>query len=87
MHTLMVLAGGLILFGLCLFVGRATGGRAGMARAALAFIPLWLVIAAVNLWVGVSRAGYTVAEETPIFLLLFGPPAAFAYVLYRRWRG
>lgn len=87
MHTLMVLAGGLILFGLCLFVGRTTGGRRGMARAALAFVPLWLVIAAANLWVGVSRAGYTVAEEMPIFLLLFGVPAALACALYYRWRG
>jgi len=31
-----------------------------------------LGIAGANLWVGVVKAGYTVSEELPIFLLIFG---------------
>jgi len=32
----------------------------------------------VNLWLGVSHAGYSVSEEAPIFLAIFGVPAAVA---------
>ena len=46
------------------------------------FIPLWGAAAAINMWVGVARAGYTVAEELPIFLLIFGLPAAAALLLW-----
>jgi len=28
------------------------------------------------MWVGVSKAGYSVAEEAPIFLIVFAVPAA-----------
>ena len=45
---------------------------------------LWFIIAGVNMWVGVARAGYSVAEELPIFLLIFGVPAAVAILL--KWR-
>jgi hypothetical protein len=36
------------------------------------------------LWVGVSKAGYSVAEELPILLVLFGVPAAAALIL--QWK-
>jgi hypothetical protein len=36
------------------------------------------------MWVGVARAGYSVAEELPIFLLIFGVPAAAAILI--KWR-
>jgi hypothetical protein len=52
--------------------------------ATIAFVLTWLVISVANLWVGVSRAGYTVSDELPIFLLIFGVPAAVAVVL--KWR-
>jgi hypothetical protein len=37
-----------------------------MAGAVRWFIPVWLVAAAVNMWIGVTRAGYSVGEEAPI---------------------
>jgi hypothetical protein len=43
-----------------------------------------LVVAALNRWSGVSRAGYTVAEELPIFALIFGLPAVLAVVV--KWK-
>jgi len=42
---------------------------------------LWLVVALVNLWLGVSRAGYSLAEELPMFLVIFLIPAAAAVVV------
>jgi hypothetical protein len=83
MHTLKVIAGGFILLAVCLLIGRVAGGSAadGVAGGAKLFIPLWLLLAAVNLWIGVTRAGYTVAEEAPIFLIVFALPAAAALLL------
>jgi hypothetical protein len=83
MHTLKVIAGGFILLAVCLLIGRLAGGPSaeGVAGAAKVFIPLWLLLAGVNLWIGVTRAGYTVAEEAPIFLVVFALPAAAALLL------
>jgi hypothetical protein len=84
MHTLRVIVGGFVLLAVCLLIARVMGGtRASMAKGALAFMPLWLIAAAVNLWIGVSHAGYTVAQEAPIFLVVFGGPAIVAAVLWR----
>ena len=37
------------------------------------------------MWIGVSRAGYSVADEAPVFLVVFGVPAAVAALLAWRW--
>ncbi len=52
--------------------------------ATAAFLLLWLALTGFNMWVGVAKAGYSVAEELPILLLLFGVPAAAAVVL--KWK-
>jgi len=85
MHTIIVIGAGVLLLGLCLLVGRFVGeGPSALARAALVFVPLWFIGAAINLWIGVSRAGYSVADESPIFLLVFAVPAALALIVRRR---
>jgi hypothetical protein len=90
-HTIKVIAGGLVFLALCLLVGRVFGGPTptlALARAAKAFIPLWFIGAAINMWVGVSKAGYSVREEAPIFLLVFAVPAAVAlFVIWRLSHG
>jgi hypothetical protein len=79
MHMLLVIIGGAILLGVFVLFGKLWGGdAAGMALAAKAFIPAWLVVSLVNLWVGVTRAGYTVAQELPILVVVFAVPAAIA---------
>jgi hypothetical protein len=83
-HTLKVLAGGFALLALCLFLGRVAGSSVdstGLALGAKLFIPLWFLAAAFNLWFGVSRAGYTLAEEAPIFVVVFTIPVAAALLL------
>ena len=52
-------------------------------QGAILFVTLWLGISAANLWVGVAKAGYTLKEELPIFLL-FGVPAIVA--IFLKWR-
>jgi hypothetical protein len=84
MHTVIVLAGGFGLLGLCALVGHVLGGTPGSATAALVFLPLWFIGAGINMYLGVKRAGYSVAEEAPIFLLVFAIPAAAA--LFAWWR-
>lgn len=37
--------------------------------------------AGANMWVGVAKAGYSVAEELPVFAILFLLPTALAIVL------
>ena len=83
MHTVMVLGGALVLLGICVGVSRLLGGSA--AKGALAFIPLWFLGAAINMWFGV-RAGYSVKEELPMFALVFALPAAAALAVWR-WVG
>lgn len=83
-HTIKVIAGGFLILILCLFAARMTGasGPHTYATAALVFLPIWLVGAAVNMWFGVVRAGYSVREEVPYFLVVFAIPAAVAIVIW-----
>jgi len=83
-HTAIVIGIGFVVLAACLVVGRAVGGATAVATAALVFLPIWLLSAAVNMAIGVRRAGYTVAEEAPVFLIVFAVPALLA--LFLRWR-
>lgn len=83
MRTLIFIISGLLLFGLCAFGARFMGaaGPGALWLAVKIFVPLWFVIAAVNMWIGVTQAGYSFGEELPIFLLLFGLPSAVAALI------
>ena len=86
MRTLVIIAIGLVLLGLFALVGwRFGGGAQSMVTAAKVFMPIWLVAALINMWIGVSRAGYSVAEELPIFLLIFIVPAGVAAFLWWKY--
>ncbi|HXP01205.1 MAG TPA: hypothetical protein VN813_11930 [Luteibacter sp.] len=80
MHTLIVIGSGLFLLGFALLTGNWTS--AGVSTAALVFIPVWLALSAVNLWLGVTRAGYSVPEELPILAVVFAIPAIVALVAW-----
>jgi hypothetical protein len=81
---MMIILGGFVLLGLSVLAGRLIGGAGArpMVIAAKLFIPIWMVAALVNMWVGVTSAGYSVAEELPIFLLIFALPAAGALIIW-----
>jgi hypothetical protein len=79
MHTIKVLAVGFVLLGAFVLLGRTLGNG---SKAALYFLPVWLAAAAINLWFGVAKAGYSVRDEAPIFLLIFAIPSALALLIW-----
>ena len=86
MRTVIIILGGLLLWGICLGAGRLLAGRlpGSMAAATAVFVLLWFIAAGANMWMGVTQAGYSVKEELPIFLLIFLVPAAVAVLV--RWK-
>ena len=67
MRTLLFLVAGLLLLSAVLILGKLFSANFAEAPriATVAFVVLWLVVAATNMWVGVSKAGYPVADEVP----------------------
>lgn len=85
MHMIQVIGGGIALLGIfCLFVKLWGADTASIALAAKLFGPAWLVIALINMWIGVTRAGYAVIQELPILFIVFAVPAALAVIV--AWR-
>jgi hypothetical protein len=86
MRTMIIILGGLILLATCVLVATrlGRGGPAPIGSAVAIFIVAWFAVAAINMWLGVARAGYSFREELPIFLLIFLLPAAAA--VFVRWK-
>jgi hypothetical protein len=83
MHTVMVVAGGLAALAVFALVSVLLGR--GSSTGARWFIPAWLVAALVNLYLGTTH-GYTVLQEIPFFVIVFGVPALAAFAVMR-WAG
>lgn len=86
MRTAMFLAAGLFLMASLLIVAKLFSEHYPSApNGALALgLGLWLAATGTNMWIGVSKAGYSVADELPILILLFAVPAVAAVLV--RWR-
>jgi hypothetical protein len=86
MRTFLLIVGGLAMLGGSLLVVRCFGAgwRTTFADVGELFIPIWFCLSALNLWIGVTQAGYSIDEESPIFLLIFTIPASMAALLW--WR-
>ena len=84
MRTIITILGGFLLLAVCIGAARLFGSAVTMSTAVKVFIPIWLVLAGINMWIGVARAGYSITEELPIFLLIFSLPAATA--LFIQWK-
>jgi hypothetical protein len=86
MRTTLFLLVGFLLLGACMLLGRLFSSNYPSATfaATLIFSGLWLGISSFNLWVGVAKAGYTLSEELPVFLLIFAVPATAAVLI--KWR-
>jgi hypothetical protein len=83
-RTALIIGGGLVLLAICVLLARWQGGAEATRFAIGLFIPVWLVIAAVNMWFGVARAGYSLSEELPVFAVILLIPALVALWLW--WR-
>jgi hypothetical protein len=77
MHTLIVTLIGLGLLGL--FIGFAKAKDSAARR----FIPVWLALCIAHLTYGVIVAGYTLVMELGVHAVVFGVPAALAFILSR----
>lgn len=75
---LMVIVGGVVLTGLFLPFGQ-------LRLAAKAFILIWFIVSVANIWVGVSKAGYSVAQELPILPIVFVASSAVAAIAIRQF--
>jgi hypothetical protein len=86
MRTSLFLLAGFLLLGASAIVGRLFSSNYPDAPlwATIVFLAVWLALTGANLWVGVNRAGYSVAEELPVLALLFGVPALVAVLL--KWK-
>ena len=86
MRTAIIIAVGFVLWAACLGVAKllASSNTSSMITATVAFVVIWFVAAAANMWMGVSHAGYSFREELPIFLLIFSLPSAVAIVV--KWK-
>ena len=86
MRTAIIMAVGFVLWAACLGVAKllASSSTSSMITATAAFVVLWFVAAAANMWMGVSQAGYSFREELPIFLLIFLLPSAVA--MFVKWK-
>jgi hypothetical protein len=82
MHTVIIVGVGLLVLALCTGLGHVLGGTAGTARAALYFLPLWLLGSGLNMFIGVRSAGYSVSEEFPVLLIVFVIPAVTACIIW-----
>ena len=82
MRSAITIVVGIALLGTFAVVGWHLGGAATAITATQTFIATWFVAALANMWVGVARAGYSIAEEFPIFLAIFAIPAAVAALVW-----
>jgi hypothetical protein len=87
MRTGLFLVAGFLLLAASFLLGRLFSSNYPSAPlvAFIAFAVLWFVIAGVNMWIGVAKAGYSIGEELPIFALIFFLPTVVAAVM--KWRG
>jgi hypothetical protein len=83
MHTIKVIGIGFALLGILLVLAPRLSVSAGrpIPFAVKLFLPLWFAGALINLWIGVASAGYSVMEEAPIFLVVFGVPAVASLLI------
>ena len=79
MHMALVILGGGLLLAVFALFGRLWGhDMAGVVQGLRWFVPVWALVALVNMGVGVTKAGYTVAQEAPILAVVFLVPAVVA---------
>jgi hypothetical protein len=86
MRTGLFLLAGVLLLAASFVLAKLFSANypAATTVALAAYLVAWFAIAAFNMWVGVAKAGYSTAEELPIFLLIFGVPAVLGVLV--KWR-
>jgi hypothetical protein len=83
MRTALIILAGFLVWGVCLGMAKvAAGGSESSTNLATGiFVAVWFVAAGVNMWMGVTKAGYSFREELPIFLVIFLVPSLVAVIV------
>lgn len=85
MRTALIIVGGLLVWGVFVAAAKVSPNPTrAIGTATIVFVGGWFLVAAINMYFGVARAGYAFREELPIFLVIFLMPAIVA-VLGLRW--
>jgi hypothetical protein len=82
MHVLMMVAAGLVALGIFVLAALLLGKS--MADGARVFIWPWLAVAVANMLVGMYWANIPLSIELPVLVVVFGVPAAVAWLIGRR---
>lgn len=81
MHMLKIIVAGLLLCAATMLLSKLWTTDRPLTLPALGiFLVTWFVISAVNLWIGIYRAGYSFGEELPIFAVVFSVPTIASLV-------
>lgn len=83
MHTLMLVAAGLVLFAILACAAKLI--PAFRPHYFVIFLVLWLLAAGINMWVGVVHAGYSFMFELPFFLVVFLVPTLIASLVKKKY--
>jgi hypothetical protein len=84
-RTAIIIGCGVLLWAGCLAAAKIVLGDGSLTAATIVFVVIWFIVASVNLWIGVSRAGYAFTEELPIFLVVFLLPVILAVLVKWKW--
>jgi len=86
MRTQLFLPAGFLLLAASMLLGKLFSSNypAATYTATVIFVALWLVVSGANVWVDVAKAGYSLNEELPIFMLIFAVPTILA--IFLKWR-
>ena len=85
MHTLMLVVGGLVALGIFILAAVLLGRT--VADGARIFVWPWLAVSLINMFLGVYWANIAYSAEIPILVVVFGVPAAVAWLVARRFGG
>jgi len=85
MHTLMLVVGGLVALGIFVLAAVLLGRT--VADGARIFVWPWLDVSLINMFLGVYWANIPYSAEIPILVVVFGVPAAVAWLVARRFGG
>jgi len=85
MHTLILVVGGLVALGIFVLAAVLLGRT--VADGARIFVWPWLAVSLINMFLGVYWANIPYSAEIPILVVVFGVPAAVAWLVARRFGG
>lgn len=86
MHSLNMILGGFALLAFFLVLETKQVSLVSRIMRLEVYLVLWSAVSLVNMWLGITRAGYGFVEELFILPLVWSPSGLFAIWLLRKRR-